>query len=200
MSQTQPDVKPADPPAPGGTSAADPSVAGHQATLRLAVERYHRPLVAYARTLLGDAERARDAAQDTLLRLCQQTEQDYFEKIETRQSAWLFTVCRNRCFDILRKERRMTPTDTLTLDHRPALGPRAADPAAAAEQADDQHALLSLVADLPGPQREVVQLRFQGGLTYAQISEVTGQSTSYVGVLLHQAMGALREQMNQITA
>jgi len=200
MSLTQPDATPADPPAPKGTCAVDPGPAGHQARLRQAVERYHRPLVAYARTLLGDADRARDVAQDTLLRLCQQTERDYHEKIAGRQSAWLFTVCRNRCFDILRKERRMNPTDTHTLDHRAASGTHAADPAAATEQADDQHALLGLVADLPGPLREVVQLRFQGGLTYAQISEVTGQSTSYVGVLLHQAMGALREQMNQITA
>ena len=199
MSVSNPEVPPQPPPAqPADPHRSAQAVAhGHPQTLHRLVERYHRPLVAYARTLLGDPERARDAAQDTLLKLCQQNEQDYRDKIEPRQSAWLFTVCRNRCFDILRKERRMKPTDTLSFDQQAASGN---GPDAATEQLDDQHALLALVADLPGPQREVVQLRFQGGLTYAQISQVTGQSTSYVGVLLHQAMGTLRQQMDQITA
>ncbi|MEM1355651.1 MAG: sigma-70 family RNA polymerase sigma factor [Planctomycetota bacterium] len=200
MSDSKPEPEPAHDPTRPRPGADNPVNSTHDAELRSAVDRYHRPLVAYARNLLGDPERARDVAQDTLLRLCQQTERDYRDKIMDRQSAWLFTVCRNRAFDILRKERRMNSTDALLFDQQAASGAEAASPAALAEQADDRHALLALVAALPGPQREVVQLRFQGGLTYAQIGEVTGQSTSYVGVLLHQAMGLLREQMKKITA
>ena len=38
-----------------------------------AIARYHRPLVAYALSQTGNLQRAQDAAQDTLLRLCQQS-------------------------------------------------------------------------------------------------------------------------------
>src|SRR4051812_24248938 len=72
--------------------------------IRSAVEQYERPLVRYATRLLGDSERARDVAQDTFLKLCTQDRAE----VEYRLAEWLFTVCRNRALDILRKEGRMT--------------------------------------------------------------------------------------------
>ena len=37
-----------------------------------AVVRFERPLLAYVRRMLGDAERSRDVVQDTFLQLCRQ--------------------------------------------------------------------------------------------------------------------------------
>src|SRR3979409_1651602 len=58
----------------------------------------------YAAGLLGAPEAARDVVQETFLRLCVQDRAE----IESRLAEWLFTVCRNRALDVLRKERRMT--------------------------------------------------------------------------------------------
>ena len=37
-----------------------------------ALERYERPLISYAKTITGDLESARDAVQETFLRLSRQ--------------------------------------------------------------------------------------------------------------------------------
>jgi len=170
--------------------------AGHREQLHDAVERYHRPLVGYARHLLGDAERARDAAQDTLLRMCQQDPAAFERDIRPRLAAWLFTVCRNRAIDMLRKDGRMQPTEPAVMDRR-TDGRRTEG---GAEDRDTAEALMRLVQTLPEKQREVVQLRFHGQLAYKQIAEVTGHSVSHVGVLLHEAIKTLRQEMTRITA
>src|SRR5215470_17575017 len=72
--------------------------------IRTAVGRFEGPLVLYAARFLGDAERARDVVQDTFLKLCAQPR----DEVEHRLAEWLFTVCRNRALDVLRKEGRMT--------------------------------------------------------------------------------------------
>ncbi|MCG8648303.1 MAG: sigma-70 family RNA polymerase sigma factor, partial [Pirellulales bacterium] len=69
----------------------DASVWPAEAVDRL-VQRYERPLLAYAHRMLGgDWQGAQDAVQETFLRLCRQDRQ----KIESRVAAWLFSVCRS---------------------------------------------------------------------------------------------------------
>src|SRR3989339_696041 len=70
-----------------------------------AVVRYEGRLCRYAARLLGDEERARDAVQETFLRLCAEEP----GKVEGHLAEWLFSVCRTRALDRLRKERPMTP-------------------------------------------------------------------------------------------
>ena len=169
-------------------------------SLQDAVARYHRPLVAYALARTGNLQRAQDAAQDTLLRLCQLPAEQLEKDILPRLAPWLFTVCRNAVIDLHRKESRMSATDAHCLDtshHSKAIS---GGPAEKAEAHDQQDHLLKIVDALPSHQREVVQLRFQGGLAYKEIAEVTGHSTSYVGVLLHDAIASLRQQLTALNA
>ena len=70
-----------------------------------AVGRYETPLIQYAGRLLGDSERARDVVQDTFLKLCQQER----ASLSDRLAEWLYTVCRNRALDVMRKERGIPP-------------------------------------------------------------------------------------------
>jgi RNA polymerase sigma-70 factor (ECF subfamily) len=48
------------------------------------------------------------------------------------------------------------------------------------------------VTRLPERQREVLRLRYHEGLSYQEISDITGCSVSHVGVILHSALQALR--------
>src|SRR4051812_7640215 len=61
------------------------------------------PLTRYATRLLGDVERARDVVQDTFVRLMAQSP----GAVDGHAVEWLFTVCRHRALDVLRKESRM---------------------------------------------------------------------------------------------
>src|SRR3954464_9440300 len=61
------------------------------------------PLTRYATRLIGDADRARDIVQDTFVKLMAQPR----ESINGHAVEWLFTVCRHRALDVMRKEGRM---------------------------------------------------------------------------------------------
>ena len=64
----------------------------------LALERYERPLIGYAQSITGDLESARDAVQETFLRLSRQN----LAALERRLAPWLFFVCRNCALDHVR--------------------------------------------------------------------------------------------------
>ena len=83
------------------------------------------------------------------------------------------------------------------LAQRPGSDPT---PAAAFEQRESALLLRQLVADLPDNQQEVVRLKFEQGLSYREISEVTGKSVSNVGYLLHHGIAQLRQAMAAKTA
>lgn len=151
--------------------------------VKAVLERWEAPLVSYARGILGDLERSRDVCQETFLELCRQPR----EKVEPRLRPWLFTVCRNKALDVLRKEKRMTAIDT----DKQLESPEPA-PGAATENRESVGQVLAAVAKLPERQREVLRLKFQSGLTYREIGEITGDSVSNVGVLLHNALKTLR--------
>ena len=61
------------------------------------------------------------------------------------------------------------------------------------ERREQQAEVIGLVERLPDNQREVVRLKFQSGLSYREIADVTQLSVSNVGFLLHGAMKKLRQ-------
>jgi RNA polymerase sigma-70 factor (ECF subfamily) len=156
--------------------------------VRTAVERFQGPLTLYASRLLGDADTARDVVQDTFLKLCAQEE----AQVGPHLAEWLFTVCRNRAMDVLRKEKRMAKlTQAAPLD-RPAVDP---PPGEALERRETLSQIVGWVDLLPPNQREVIRLRFQNGFSYKEISKISGQSVANVGYLLHAGMKSLRGRL-----
>ncbi len=167
-------------------AAATDDSAGHW--LESALREHERPLTLYAKRILGDLDRARDVVQETFLKLCNQRRED----VETRLREWLFTVCRNQAYDVRRKEHRMTSLG----DEQAALRTSTVErPGDALEQRDEvSHVIASLTA-LPDKQAEVLRLKFQHGLSYRSISEVTGESIGNVGWLIHVGLKALRAKL-----
>ena len=153
-----------------------------------ALERYEASLVRYATAILGDQDRARDVVQDTFLRLCEEQP----ARIDGYLAQWLFTVCRNRALDNLRKDRRPTPWPVSeALDRRQIL------PAAELENREVLDQILQLVALLPASQREVFLLKFQCDLSYHEISQITGLSVTNVGFLIHTGLKTVRNKLDR---
>jgi RNA polymerase sigma-70 factor (ECF subfamily) len=159
--------------------------------VREAMGRHEAALLRYAQSLTGDPDLARDVVQDTFLKLCEQEP----EELSDRLAPWLFTVCRNRVLDVVRKERRMSPLTEVDLETRESAGP---NPAAAAATSDATTTVLALMDELPVNQREVVRLKFQGQMSYEEISAVTELSVGNVGFLLHTAIRTLRARMEAL--
>ena len=75
-----------------------------------------------------------------------------------------------------------------------------ADPRAALEHQEAVGQATALLNALPDNQREVIRLKVQHGLSYREISEVTGLSVSNVGFLLHKGITTLRVRLQSATA
>jgi RNA polymerase sigma-70 factor (ECF subfamily) len=156
--------------------------------IRNALERYEGPLIRYAAQVTGDVECARDVVQDTFLKLCEQEP----DEIEDYLAEWLFTVCRNRALDVQRKDGRMRPLAERELE---LYSSSDLPPDKVIELKESAHELLKLIETLPQRQQEIVRLKFQNGLSYAEISRVTNLTVSNVGFILHRAIQALRRQL-----
>jgi RNA polymerase sigma-70 factor (ECF subfamily) len=159
-----------------------------RAWIRAALECYEGPLVRYAARITGDLESARDVVQEAFGRLCGEDRSD----LNGRVGPWLFAVCRNRALDVRRKERRMTTAASGVLE---GVIDASADPASAASGREEASGVLRWLSRLPEDQQEAIRLNFQEGMSYRQISEVTGHSVSNVGFLIHTGMKTLRSRL-----
>jgi RNA polymerase sigma factor (sigma-70 family) len=165
------------------------------------LDRYERPLVRYAQSIVGDEESARDVVQDVFIRLARGEMRiapasavngtpapgARAGSAHPQLQSWLFTVTRNRALDHHRKHRRIIP---MTLpDDRPCEAP---SPSVTLERRDGEASLLRLLDTLPPNQREVIRLKFQNDLSYREIAEVTQLTVTNVGFLLHTGLKKLR--------
>lgn len=155
--------------------------------VRTAVEAHQPALVRYVRRLLDGDDRARDVVQDVFVKLMAQPQ----ETVADHLPEWLFTACRNRALDLLRKEGRMKHFEPGQAEAVPSEDPR---PGRGLERNETQAALLGLIGRLPPAQQEVVRLKFQNGFSYKEIARITDRSVSHVGVLLHDALMRLRSE------
>lgn len=153
-----------------------------------AIATYQSQLIGYATTLLHDVDRARDVVQDTFIRLCNQEPEDVAEHLKT----WLFTVCRNRAFDILRKDKRVEPIDEIRW--KKTAGPDM--PPDSALDARERHAeIMRHLNRLPANQRDCILLKFQQGLSYEEIENVTGLKQGNIGFLIHTGLKRVRAML-----
>jgi len=160
------------------------------AWVQTALERFERPLLQYALSILHDLDRARDTVQETFMRLHTQEQ----AKIEGHLSQWLFTVCRNCALKSLKKEDRYIYVEHQEFEHHRV---DSVTPLQEMVRRETVTRLMEHVKSLPRNQQEVVRLRFHGNHSYQEISEITGLSVGNVGFILNATMRNLRQKMER---
>ena len=121
-----------------------------------------------ARWLLGNAQDAEDAVQDSYVRAL--TYFDSFHGDDGR--AWLLTIVRNTCYAWLRKNRGgLESSGVEDLDLTPATGP---DPEVLHLREADRLKVQRCLEQLPAEFRESLVLREMEGMSYRQIARITG--------------------------
>lgn len=151
------------------------------------MERYQGPLLRFARTIAGPSHAA-DVVQDTFLRLVSARRED----VEDKLTGWLFTVCKNRALEAKRAQKRETPVSEDA--EMPASGPLADDVIA---RRNEHERVMKLIEGLPERHREIVALRFAGGLSYKEIAGATGLTETNVGFILHTALKTLKQRLDE---
>ena len=153
-----------------------------------------------ARILRSDGD-VEDVIEETFWQAWRQA--DRFVAGRGSVQTWLLTIARSRALDRLRATKRRHEE---SLDEPGALESAsspsddtppssASDPALAVEQAERRRLVLAALADLPGEQRQALELGYFGGLSQTEIAEQTGQPLGTVKTRMRLAMQKLRERL-----
>ncbi len=167
------------------TLAASPPMADARPSFDALYRDNRDAVFGYVAGMLGDRHAAEDVTALAFERAFRK--RSSFRPARGTPRAWLFTIARNAALDELRRRRRTTGL----VGDLPDEG--LIDPAADAEGALRRSELLAALRELEPREREIVALKFWGGLTNAELARVLDVSESNAGTLLHRAMTKLRE-------
>ncbi len=140
----------------------------------------HAPAVrAAAQRILGDPERAQDAAHDVFVRFCRNP--SGFDPARGDLRHYLQLMARSRALDMWRSEqaggRARERLEALVEPERPQV---AESPALVAERRSERREMLGALRKLPPPQREAVFLAYWGDQSVADIARRAGVPSATV--------------------
>jgi RNA polymerase sigma-70 factor, ECF subfamily len=152
-------------------------------------ERTFPRVYAYVASLLRDRAVAEDVTAQTFERAYRK--RGSYRASRGSMDAWLFGIARNAALDELRKRKRRA-----TLEGDPEDS-GARTPEDHAELALRREAVRAALASLDGQERDLIALKFAGGLSNGEIARVLRMSESNVGTRLHRTITKLREACHE---
>ena len=148
-------------------------------------ERTFPRVYAYVASLLRDRSAAEDVTAQAFERAYRKRRS--YRPARGSMDAWLFGIARNAALDELRKRKRRA---VLEVDPEDDASPSPEDQADLALRRETVRAALR---SLDGQERDLIALKFAGGLSNGEIAGVLGLSESNVGTRLHRTITKLRE-------
>jgi RNA polymerase sigma-70 factor (ECF subfamily) len=133
-------------------------------------QRYSRVVYGLSLRILGAAEPAEDAVQETFWRVWNRGAT--FQLTGGAFAPWLFGIARNHCIDELRR-RRSRPTTRGGDDSEVLLAIPSNQPAVddLTWEGERRRLISTALADLPSDQREVIEMAYFRGLSQREIAE-----------------------------
>jgi RNA polymerase sigma factor (sigma-70 family) len=159
---------------------------GDDDALGVLYDRFGRLAYRLAFRILRDRALAEDAVQEAFLAVWRSA--DAYKRERAKPSTWILTVVHRRAVDIVRREqsRRGEP---LEVAPEPSVGPVEED----AVLRDRRAAVQAALAELPGEQRQALELAYYGGLTQSQLAQRLGIPLGTVKSRMFAGLGRLRE-------
>lgn len=166
---------------------------GDQNAFAQIVDQYQTPVYNLAYRMLGNANDAEDAAQETFLRAYTQLKSFRVDHT-TRFATWLLSIAAHYCIDRLRRRRFLW----LSIEDD-AIGESLAsdlpEPDDEALRHESEQQVAQLLEHLSPSNRLMVVLKYWHDQSIEEISRTTGDSVSAVKVKLYRARQALARQM-----
>ena len=157
----------------------------YEAKLAGLYEEYYDKIARYAYVRIGNRAEAEDIAGEVFLKALQSLE-SYQERGAPMQ-AWLFRIAHNLVVDHLRK---VTKHRTVAIDALPVEA--GSDPASIAERNVEFERVAGAMVNLTQEQREVLGLRFFGGLSSKEVGSILKKSDGAVREMQRAAIEKLR--------
>jgi RNA polymerase sigma-70 factor (ECF subfamily) len=161
---------------------------GDERALAALCERHAPAVERLTRHLLGDTEDARDAAQESLAKLCVRIRQF---RGESRFSTWLHRLVVNTSRDVATRQ-RLRRWEPLEEDERPASD---GDPARELQLSELRAELCSSLKGISAEQARVVVLKDAFDLSFQEISAASGMPVGTAKCYAHRARARLRARL-----
>ncbi len=174
------------------------ALAGETEAFGEIVRRWERRIFALAFGMLGSAEDARDATQETFMAAFRNLRNF---RGEAKVSSWLHRIAVNQC--ITRQRRARVRAETGIEDVQETAGerflatPATASPASATERRERTEAVRLAVSALPPELREVILMKEFEDLTFQQIADALSIPLSTVKSRLYTALRQLRMRLEK---
>jgi len=144
------------------------------------VDRHARALVLYARQWCAAPE---DVVQEAFLKMVT------YQPAPNKTVPWLYRVVRNAAISASRAERRRRRYEAAASEYYLPWFEASADTIL------DGHTVAQALQALPAEPREAIMLHLWGGLTFEEIAEVTGCSSSTAHRWYASGLDLLRERL-----
>lgn len=152
----------------------------HDQQLVSLISEYERPLYSFVMSMVRDSDVALDCVQDTFLRAY-----EALKRGKAINSAWLFTVARNRSMDEFRRKRWVYP-DADVLDHVPVY-----------HTSDESVVVQSVLDRMTSMDREVLYLFVVAGFKTDEIGAIMGMNGTAIRQRLYRARERFRVMYGQ---
>lgn len=167
---------------------------GDEEAMAVIFRRYQKRIFNFAFRLLGHRADAEDATADVFLNLLN-SGASY--QPGAKFSTWLYTVARNACISRMRKQKNIFSLSFRKTSEEEGEWevPDMKTPDEALHQKDVADQLKNAIQKLPVSQKETLILRGYHGLSYDEISKITGHTLENVKVLIFRAREQLRQDL-----
>ena len=170
----------------------DKATNGDHRALDALVERYSPRVNRLASQLMGDLEEAKDAAQESLVKVCTRLKQF---RGDAQFATWLHRLVVNTCRDRMAFQ-RVRRAEPLELDEHATDD---TDPSNLAVLTDLRRDLADALSRLSNDQRIAVVLRDSFGMSYKEISRVARMPVGTAKCYVHRARARLRTLLEEYT-
>jgi len=156
------------------------------------LERYTPRVNRLAANLMGDIEDARDAAQESLVKVCTRLRQF---RGDAQFATWLHRLVVNTCHDLTARK-RARPSEPLLL--RDELADEETDPSRLAMLSDLRRELADGLSRLSADQRLAVVLRDAFDLSYEDIARFARMPVGTAKCYVHRGHTRLRARLEEL--
>lgn len=155
-------------------------------------DRFYKPVYNYIRYRIDDPHEAEDIA-------CQVFEQvmrkiDSYDPDRAPFEVWIFAIARNAVNDF---HRRRKFRSWFSLEKAAAVVSCQPGPEEKVVRKEEIAKLLNALNALGARERDIIAMKFAGGLRNRDIAELTGQTAGNVGVILYRSLHRLRELLER---
>jgi RNA polymerase sigma-70 factor (ECF subfamily) len=174
---------------------------GEEKSLEVLIKRYLKPIYSFSFSFVLNQQDAEDLTQEIFLKMWRNLKKfDRNKKLAPYRTegsgsgfkSWLFTIAKNTCFDFLRKKKRSL---TLNIENLEIIADFTPSPIEMFEKEDLMEKLKREIEKLPFKMKQVMDLYYNSGLNFREISEILGEPVNTIKSRHRRAISRLKKSI-----